>query len=235
MTNEETINVNPTGVLYREPAAARVAYRLIWLNLFQAFLIIALVGISVFLYLRRPERVIIREDAKGEQLLMVDNRSYGQISNLALEPDRPTNGQKIFAAKEFAALLYEVDLTTRTKAVKRVLGMMPTESANLLYQYLLKNNSNPTNNAGVALAQERSENWAAHFTVKDVTLDARDPNTVNLIGEQEITKNINGNVQEAKRQIQLAVKLHPDPAGRQDANLQTGFQILSFTFKELPR
>ena len=221
--------------LYREPAAARVAYRLIWLNFIQTMLILGLISLCIFLYTRRPERVVIKEDKTGEQLLMVNDRSFGEIKNLSLKPDSPTNAGKIFTAKEFATLLFEVDLTTRPKAIKRILGMMPQASANTLYQYLLKNTANPTNDAGVALTTERNENWAAQFEFKDVSLDERDPNTVNIIGTQKITKNINNSPSEVQRNVQLAVKVHPDSNGRQDYNLQTGFQIISYVFKELPQ
>lgn len=221
--------------LYREPAAARLAYRLVWLNFIQAMLIFCLVGTNVFLYTRRPERVVIKEDKSGEEVLMINDRSFGEIKNLSIKPDSPTTGGKIFTAKEFASLLFDVDLSTRRKAIKRVLGMMPQASANTLYQYLLKNTANPTNDAGVALERERSENWAAQFQMKDVSLDARDPNTINIIGTQKITKNMGGSTSEAERDVQLAVKVHPDVNGRQDYNLQTGFQVISYIFKELPR
>ena len=120
---------NPLTYLYREPAAARVALRLIWLNVLQAAIILLLAGTCFFLYQRRPERVLIKETAQGEQTLMVDNRSYGDIANLSLQPDKPTKGQLVWAAREFTRLLYEVDLDTRPKQLQRALGMLVPSSA----------------------------------------------------------------------------------------------------------
>ena len=225
---------NPLASLYREPAAARVALRLIGLNLLQALLGLALAVGCLYLYQRRPERILIKETATGEQTLQVDNRSYGDIANLSLTPDKPTKGQMVFAAKEFARLLYEVDLDTRPKQLQRAFGMMAPSAAQTLFGYLQKNETLP-NLVGFSPKAERAETWAATVDLKEVTADARDPLAVTLLADQTITKNLNGTVSQSTRRIQLFVKLLQDPARRNDANLQTGFQIVALTFKELPR
>ena len=62
-----------------------------------------------------------------------------------------------------------------------------------------------------------------------------DPLLVTLLADQSITKNVNGVASQTERRIQVTLKLLQDPARRTDANLQTGFNIVSLTFKELPR
>lgn len=222
-------------LLYREPAAARIIYRLIWLLVGVCFINLLLCALAFYLYQRRPERVVIKENEKGEQLLQIDNRSYGEVSKLALQPDRPTKGQLLFAAKEFTRLMYEVDLSVRPKQLERGLGMMLPGAAQTLFKYLKENTTLTNNKVGVAPQQERAESWVAQLDLKDVAQDARDPYQVNIIAEQHLRKNLNGQPAEATRQFQLTLKLQPDPTGRTDANLQTGFQIHSFTFKEIPQ
>ena len=226
--------VNPLTYLYREPAAARVALRLIWLNVLQAAIILLLAGGCFFLFQRRPERVLIKETAQGEQTLMVDNRTYGDIANLSLQPDKPSKGQLLWAAREFTRLLYEVDLDTRPKQLQRALGMLVPSAAQTLFLYLQKNETLP-NLVGLAPKVERSETWAATLDIKDVTVSNSDPLLVTLLADQSITKNINGVASQTERRIQLTLKLLQDPARRTDANLQTGFNIVSLTFKELPQ
>lgn len=224
-----------TAPLYSEPATAKVAYSLIWIIFASLFINIVLVSSCIYLFVRKPERIVIQADAKGEQLLMVDDRNFGSIKNLTIEPDRPTNAQKILLAKNFAALLFEVDQSTRQKAIKKALGVMPSGSANALFQYLKNNTSNSKNEAGVALTTERSENWAATFETKEAFLDSNNPNVVTILGTQKITKVIGGTPTDDERNLQLQIQVHPDANGRQDYNEQLGFQVLSYTMKELPK
>lgn len=221
--------------IYTDPASAKVAFSLVWIIFACLALIGTLIGLCIFLYLRKPDRIVIEKDANGEQVLLVNDRSFGNIKGLTIEPDRPTNAQKMLLAKDFAGLLFEVDLSTRQKAIKKALGMMPNSSAQAFFQYLKQNTSNSKNEAGVALSIEKTENWAATFAIKDASLDANNPNLINLIGTQNITKVIGGTTSEAERDLQMQIKVHPDANGRQDYNEQLGFQIISYTLKELPK
>ncbi|HRH40455.1 MAG TPA: hypothetical protein PKY82_02335 [Pyrinomonadaceae bacterium] len=221
--------------LYTDPASAKVAFSLVWIIFFCLALIGTLIGLCIFLYLRKPDRIVIEKNANGEQVLLVNDRSFGDIKGLTIEPDRPTNAQKMLLAKDFAGLLFEVDLSTRQKAIKKALGMMPNASAQTLFQYLKQNTSNAKNDAGVALTVEKTENWAAIFEIKDASLDSNNPNLINLIGTQKITKVIGGTPSEEERDLQLQLKVHPDANGRQDYNEQLGFQVISYTMKELPK
>lgn len=245
MTSEQEIeqftdNISETengyaSPLYSEPATAKITYSLIWAMICSLIIIILLLGVSGFLYLRKPDRVVIGVDSKGEQTLMINDREYGQIKNLALEPDRPTNGQKLLFAKEFTNALFEADTTNRQAKLKRALGMMANASAQTLFTYLKTNTSNLNNNAGIALTVEKQENWATIFEIKEATIDSVNPNIINILGTQKITKVVNGNPSEDERNVQLRLNIHPDANGRQDYNLQLGFQVLNYTFKELPK
>lgn len=238
MTNDDFKKADQqysSAPLYTDPASAKVAYSLVWIIFCSLFLIATLMGLCIFLFTRKPDRIVIEKDEKGEQVLLVNDRSFGNIKGLTIEPDRPTNAQKMLLAKDFASLLFEVDLSTRQKAIKKALGMMPNASAQALFQHLKQNTSNPNNEAGVALTVEKSESWAAVFEIKDAALDTNNPNLINLIGTQKITKVMGGTTSDDTRDLQLQIKVHPDPNGRQDYNQQLGFLIISYTMKELPK
>lgn len=233
--NSRTELQTTASPLYTEPAVAKITYGLVWAIISSSLIIVALIGACIFLYLRKPDRIVIEQNSQGEQLLMINDRNYGQVKNLALEPDKPTNGQKLLFAKEFVTSLFEADVTSRQAKLKRALGMMAKESAQTLFNYLKTNTANGNNNAGIALTIEKQENWSSLFEIKESTLDSSNPAIINILGTQKITKVIGGNVVQDERNVQIKLTVHPDSEGRQDYNLQLGFLVLNYSFKELPK
>ena len=80
---------------------------------------------------------------------------------------------------------------------------------------------------------EREESWQSVWTLKTAELDKRDPYIVRVVGQQELTKTLEGAVKRETKLIQVEVKLAADKRGRADENLRTGFVPIGMQEKVL--
>jgi hypothetical protein len=72
---------------------------------------------------------------------------------------------------------------------------------------------------------QQHEEWQAVWKLQAITISRDDPYKVQLLGQQEITKTINGVAQHDSRQLIFTLALRSDTAGRTEDNLNTGFRV----------
>lgn len=209
-------------VVYRDPADVRTTFQLLTtLLVVLCLLVLSAVG-NAYQYWRRPDRIVV--DRSNGQVLMINDREYGETSSVRMMPDRPNEADKKYLVGEYTRLLYGINPTTRAADLKAALEMMVPQSAARFAAYLKDQH---------ILEQQRAESWQAVWTPQDTAIDRLDPYTLRLIGKQEITKVINNSVVSETKQLQLTVKLVADPAGRNDANRRMGFLVAAIDYKEL--
>lgn len=216
-------SASDTVTVYRDPQDVRTIFNLTRLLMLLALIIVASAAANIFQYGRRPDRIVV--DGPSGRVLSINDRNYGREENVEFGPDRLTTEDKLYATKEFVRYLYRIDPASRPRDIEKALTMMVPSSAVAF--------SNWMKEKGV-LDQQRAESWQTVWTPMDVSVDRSDPYSVSVIGKQEITRVINGAVQNESKQLRLTVKLVADPKGRADRNLRTGFLVAVLDAHELP-
>jgi hypothetical protein len=210
------------AVIYRDPADVKTIFQLLTAML----IVLALFTLSAlgnaWQYWRRPDRIVV--DRTSGRALVINNREYGETDAVKMAPDQPSDADKKYLVSEYVKLLYAVNPATRAADLKAALEMMVPQSAAKFASYLKDQR---------ILEQQRAESWQAVWTPQDVSIDKLDPNTLRVIGKQEITKVINNAAVQETKQLQLTIKLVADPAGRNDANRRMGFLVAAIDYKEL--
>ena len=72
---------------------------------------------------------------------------------------------------------------------------------------------------------QRREEWQTVLKPQVITVSPDDPYKVQIVGQQSITKTVNGVVQHASRQIICTLILRADTAQRTEDNQNTGFRV----------
>jgi len=209
--------------VYRDPQDVRTIFSLTRLLAVLSLIIVASAAANIFQYLRRPDRIVV--DGSTGRVLSINDRNYGREERVEFGPDRLTTEDKLYATKEFARYLYQVDPATRSRDVEKALRMMVPNSA-VTFSNWIKTNG--------ILDQQKAESWQAVWTVIDISVDPNNSYTMNVIGRQQITKVVNGTVQKDSKQLRLTVLLIADPQGRSDRSLRTGFLVAKLDAHELP-
>lgn len=209
--------------VYRDPQDVRTIFSLTRLLAVLSLIIVASAAANIFQYLRRPDRIVV--DGSTGRVLSINDRNYGREERVEFGPDRLTTEDKLYATKEFARYLYQVDPATRSRDVEKALRMMVPNSA-VTFSNWIKTNG--------ILDQQKAESWQAVWTVIDISVDPNNSYTINVIGRQQITKVVNGTVQKDSKQLRLTVLLIADPQGRSDRSLRTGFLVAKLDAHELP-
>jgi hypothetical protein len=180
---------------------------------------------NVYQFWRSPELITAVVTESGKRVVSMNNRQYGETEAVQLGPDRLSHEDKRYLVNECAKALYGIDQASRGKDIERALKMMTDDFA-VKYANWLKANGN--------LEQQRREAWQAVWTVQESKIDQNDPYTLHVIGEQLITKNVNGQIKQERVQHALDFKVITD-LPRSDRNLRTGFLIAFFGGKEIQR
>lgn len=221
MLDQETA-ASGIRVLHRDPADVRMILSLASTGVLLVLLLLVSIVFNFYQYVRRPDRIVV--DRSSGRVLQINDRDYGETEAVQLGPDHLTSADKQYITGEFVRALYQVDPATRPRDIERALRMMVPDSALKFARYLKQEGT---------LEKQRAESWQAVWTPQDISVDARDPYTVRVIGKQEITKIIAGAAQREIRQLNLTLKLAADPLRRADRNLRSGFLVAAFDYKEL--
>ncbi len=177
-------------------------------------LLLASLACNIWMYYRRPDRIVVDRTAAGDRILTVNDQMIG--SAVSIGPDRPGDGDKRTLANKFSESLYGVDPRTREKDIERALRMMVPQSAKALVDLMKKKGE---------LERQHAESWQVVWRPQVTTVDRIDPYKVNVIGSQEITKIISGATRPETRQLIFSLKLVADPQQRADRNQNTGFLV----------
>lgn len=202
-------------IIFRDPEDMKIARKKDVIILAQSVVILILAGLAFYLFLRKPDLIVAVTSADGQRVVQLNNREFGQTEAVQLGKEHLSNDDKTYLVSEFARLRFAVDRASREKDVEKMLRMcLPRTAVN--YARDLKERG--------VLERENGESWSAKWTPQSVKIDPRDPYTVRVIGTQDITKNINGAVQEETAQFEVTFKLSTD-GSRADDNFRTGFKV----------
>jgi hypothetical protein len=209
-------------VLHRDPTDIRTILSLTWMGMLFALLLLMSLGLNIYQYLRRPDRIVV--DRSSGRVLMVNNRDYGETDGVQLGPDRLTVDDKKYISRELVRLIYGIDPATRAKDMEQAIRMMVPGSAIKFAKWLKE--------TGI-LDKQRAESWQTVWTEQNTEIDRTDTYIVRILGRQQITKLVSGTAQQETRRLSLTLKLAADPQGRADHNKRTGFLVAWFDEKEV--
>jgi hypothetical protein len=208
--------------LHRDPTDIKTILSLTWMGLLFAVLLLMSVGLNIYQYMRRPDRIVV--DRSSGRVLMINDREYGATDAVQLGPDRLTADDKKYISREFIRLIYGIDPATRVKDMEQAIRMMVPGSAVKFARWLKE--------TGI-LDKQRAESWQTVWTEQNTEVDRTDPYLLRILGRQQITKLVSGAAQQETRLLSLTLKLAADPQGRADHNKRTGFLVAWFDEKEV--
>ena len=213
------------AIIYRDPhdvgLLASLAKSLTWVSLLLAISLVA----NGVLYLRRPDRIVaVRSPDGAERVVILNDRHFGEFDGVSVQPDDLGLGDKIYLAKRCAELFYGISPQNRAEDMKQFFGLLHPSFAAALSKMLQEKRVPQT---------EREEAWQAVWTLKTAELDKRDSYIVRVVGQQELTRVLDGAVKREIKLIQVEIKLAADKRGRDDANLRTGLVPIGMQEKVL--
>jgi hypothetical protein len=248
----EPTDSTPTEVAFiprsfRHPADVRLIGRFGLTVLILSLLSLGSFVLSVFAFLRKPEMILVvtkktvtvgldsRPIKEEESLESVNNRQYGSANGVQLQKDQPGERDRRYAATNFVRRYMTISQavversgdkvrTVRQVELKSLMKWMVPEAAQSFTRFLLQKK---------IIETEVQERWQATWDEQSLIQDTADPYLYRVTGRQSVTKIVNGQPIEVTRQIQFAVKLSDDPAGRREENMMTGVQPVSLDFNVL--
>jgi len=202
--------------VHRDPDDVRLLLGMASSGVLLTLLLLASLACNVWMYYRRPDRIVVERTGDGDRVVMVGDRAV--LGGVTVGPDRPGDGDKKAIANRWAAARYGVDPLTRAKDVERLFRMMEPRAAKALSDLMKK---------GGELERERAEGWQAVWRPQSVTVEADDPYKVSVIGTQEVTKRVGGATERESRQLVFKLKLILDgEQKRAERNQNTGFLVV---------
>ena len=187
-------------------------------------IILVQAAFNLTLYLRRPDRIVVDRTARGDRVVVMNNREYGLTDSVGFSPDEPTAGDKKYLVSRFLELYYGNNPDIRDRQLNEAIQLMVASRGREFFEYLRRNR---------VLEQQAAESWQARWTEQQIWVDQSDPFTVHVIGTQALTRVINQRPVEETHQLNLTVKVARDELGRDDRNRRSGYQITWFGWEEL--
>ena len=187
-------------------------------------IILVQAAFNLTLYLRRPDRIVVDRTARGDRVVVMNNREYGLTDSVGFSPDEPTAGDKKYLVSRFLELYYGNNPDIRDRQLNEAIQLMVASRGREFFEYLRRNR---------VLEQQAAESWQARWTEQQIWVDQADPFTVHVIGTQALTRVINQRPVEETHQLNLTVKVARDELGRDDRNRRSGYQITWFGWEEL--
>jgi hypothetical protein len=202
-------------ITQRDPNDVRTILRLAVSALGFAALSVMLAGLLAYKLTRSPALVVVERTAEGDRVVG-DDRQYTLSGSIQIRPDRPGEGDKKYAAAKWAETFFQIDPQTRRADIVRGLKMMTPDAAVTLVEQVKQSGEWET---------QRREEWQTVWKPQVISINHDDPYKVEIVGQQEINKNVGGAVQRATRQLMFTLALRADSAKRTEDNQNTGFRI----------
>lgn len=184
-------------------------------------ILILIIG-SVLVWIKKPDQIIVKENANGVVELIVNERSFGDIVQPSMKTKGESDEVKIYLAKQFAELAYAVNPETRIDQLKKLLNWFPEDEAKTrsLFSNAIAQIKNDPNTC-MPTALEVSQGWFATVSVQEAKLDATNKNLVNVLLVQNLQKRTISN-QIENRQLSLQLELTYLGVPTED-NFMTGY------------
>jgi|GEM_PF-1319360 len=212
--------VNDTEAIYypvvqRDPNDVRTILRLAISSLMFAFLALVLSALLIYKLTRSPSLIVVERTPEGDRVVGND-RQFNFAGSVQVQPDKPGDGDKKYAASKWAETFFQIDPTTHRTDIIRGLKMMTPDAAVALVEQVKQSGEWET---------QRREEWQTVWKLQVITVSPDDPYKVELVGQQEINKTVGGAVQRLTRQLMFTLALKADSAKRTEDNQNTGFRI----------
>lgn len=202
-------------VVQRDPNDVRTILRLAVSSLVFALLALLLSGLLIYKFARSPSLIVVERSAEGDRVVGND-RQFNFTGPVQVQPDKPGDGDKKYAASKWAETFFQIDPATRRKDIVRGLKMMTPDAAVALVEQVKLSGEWET---------QRREEWQTVWKPQVIAVSPDDPYKVEIVGQQEINKTVGGVVQQLTRQLIFTLALKADTAKRTDDNQNTGFRI----------
>ena len=202
-------------VVQRDPNDVRTILRLALSSLVFAFLALVLSGLLIYKLTRSPSLIVVERSAEGDRVVGND-RQFNFSGSVQVQPDKPGDGDKKYAASKWAETFFQIDPATRRTDIIRGLKMMTPDAAVALVEQVKQSGEWET---------QRREEWQTVWKPQVVAVSPDDPYKVEIVGQQEINKTVGGLVQRLSRQLIFTLALKADTAKRTEDNQNTGFRI----------
>jgi hypothetical protein len=202
-------------VIQRDPDDIRTILRLSVSSLIFAFLALILSGLLIYKLTRSPSLIVVERSAEGDRVVGTD-RQFNFAGTVQVQPDKPGDGDKKYAASKWAETFFQIDPTTRRTDIIRGLKMMTPDAAVAVVEQVKQSGEWET---------QRREEWQTVWKPQVIAISPDDPYKIEIIGQQEINKTVGGVVQRLTRQLMFTLALKADTAKRTEDNQNTGFRV----------
>jgi hypothetical protein len=202
-------------VVQRDPNDVHTILRLAVSSLVFALLALVLSGLLIYKLTRSPSLIVVERSAEGDRVVGND-RQFNFAGRVQVQPDKPGDGDKKYAASKWAETFFQIDPTTRRTDIIRGLKMMTPDAAVALVEQVKQSGEWET---------QRREEWQTVWKPQVLAISPDDPYKVEIVGQQEINKTLGGVVQRLSRQLMFTLALKADTAKRTEDNQNTGFRI----------
>lgn len=195
--------------------------------------VVALIIGSVMIWVKKPDTVVIKENQSGVIDLVINGRSFGEISQPTLAKQVESDKVKIYLAKQFAEMAYAVNPETRASQLKRLLNWFPEDEAKTrtLFSNALNQIKNDPN-ACMPFALEVSQGWYSTISIQEAKSDPSKPNIVDVLLVQNLQRRATTNVAE-NRQLSLQIDFGYSGISTED-NFMSGYYPKFITCRVLP-
>ncbi|MDQ3687999.1 MAG: VirB8/TrbF family protein [Acidobacteriota bacterium] len=196
----------------RDAADVRTILSLSVAGILLVVLVLLMAGVLAYKVLSSPPVVVVDRTREGDRVVSMNGETLA--GPVLVSKERPGDGDKKYAANQFAKYLYQIDPATRADDLERAIKMMvPSVAVELMKQI------KPD------LEQQRRERWQSVWEPQVASIDPADPYTVRVLGRQHITKIVKNERREETRQLAFNLKVVFDSQRRAERNDRTGFLI----------
>ena len=243
MENIENIeNIEDSDLLVKSAKVVEtsiISSLLKFVNILQLTIIVLSIGVfslivgALLIWVKKPDQIIIKQNAEGVVELIVNERSFGEIIKPSLKSKGESDDVKIYLSKQFAELAYAVNPETRVDQLKKLLNWFPEDQAktrSLFSNAIAQIKNEP--NACMPTALEVTQGWFSTVNIQETKIDPANKNIVNVLLVQNLQKRSISN-QIENRQLSLQVEFTYLGVSTEE-NFMTGYSPKFVSCRVLP-
>lgn len=227
IVSEEVINgaFDDVVVVTRDPYDKKL---IAFLSFFSCGLLVILsLTVSLLIYKHFKKPTVITVVKQGNEVVEINDLSTDRSAmGVSMRPGDITDDEKIQIAKALARGLYRINPLTRDDDNAQLINLMEGPTAKQYWD--------DVKNSGL-VARQASERWSANWTPVDASIVGGMPNTVRVLGRQDLSKVVGDKKIEETHTFSIEVVLVLDERGRDPRNLNTGLRVRVFSVKEIPQ
>jgi hypothetical protein len=198
-----------------------------WTYIIVLSLLLTAAAVYIFILAQRVGTVVLLDRTTGVAV-SVNNREYGKTPAGELTSDKLVKRDMIACAMRFLKSVYEIHPIKEVRLQQASDGVkMMTPLSSVKYGTWLDDNN--------ILERQISESQSSTWTVDENNIKIEtnpngsiQPVVLQVYGEQRLKKVVGGATRIEVKQVLVPVTLVPDPDGRTERNIGTGFNVDAF-------